>query len=138
MRGGGFLGSQTGRSWPHVSSCRNTGMVLNPTRTSRHPSSVCSTFSSGSGLSFFLTALRIQTAFLSLAPHLPASFHCRKPLASEVPAKSISSWFPRDHFEEGFPGELIRAFAHRSGSSFDEKSATIFSSSAFARSLQGA
>ena len=31
----------------------------------------------------------------------------------------------------------MRAFAHRSGSCFDEKSATIFSSSELARSLQG-
>src|SRR6202795_4439059 len=107
-------------------------------RTSLDPSSARSPTSGGSFLTFLLTGPRIQTAFLSLATHLPTSFHCRKPRASEVPARTIRSWLPNDHLDEGFSGELMRAFAHRSGSSFEEKSPTIFSSSAFARSLQEA
>src|SRR5207249_5940877 len=47
----------------------------------------------------------------------------------------MRSWLPQDHFELGLPGALIRALAHRSGSCFEEKSRTIFPSSALARSL---
>ena len=121
-----------------MSSNRKTGIGMNPTRTSPNSSS-----GSPCSLTAFLLDLlpdrpqdpdRLR---VPLQTHLPASFHCRKPLASEVPARSIRSWLPKDHFEEGFAGLLIRAFAHRSGSCFEEKSWTIFSSSELARSLQG-
>src|SRR2546428_4656890 len=47
----------------------------------------------------------------------------------------MRNWLPNGHFELGLPGALMRALAHRSGSCFEEKSRTIFSSSALARSL---
>ena len=122
-----------------MSSYLKTGIALNPIRISLTPScgSPCPSRTCFPALTFFLTGPKIQNAFAPLETNLPVSFHCRKPLASFVPAKSISSWFPKDHFEEGLPGALIKAFAHRSGSCFDEKSCTIFSSSELARSRQG-
>src|SRR5580658_2808572 len=113
-------------------------MGVNPTRTSAYSSPGSSGSSEIFLLSLFLTGPRMRNALLPRDTVRPTSCHCLNPLASFVPARSIRSWLPKDHLEEGFAGALIKALAHRSGSCFEEKSWTTFSSSELARSLQEA
>jgi len=104
-----------------VSSYRNTGIALNPNVIIFDSSVSCS-------LIFFCIGTRMYIALLPFLTLRYTCLHWLYPLASAVPEKIISNWFPKDQEDDGISGALMKVFAHISGSFSCESMPTRFCS----------